>query len=133
MRSLILLVPFMLASFACKKDKNAHPDGLNEHFRGEAYTQQNDLKADLTNMYLSFYDGSRFDFVVKSPNSNDEIRIEGNKFYTHGADSIFFYGIEVASSSLIQGYSYKFTGDSLVMIRKISAAHSKQIRLKRTR
>ncbi|MBO9152355.1 hypothetical protein ACFOTA_09070 [Chitinophaga sp. GCM10012297] len=133
MRSLILFVPITLLLFACKKDKKTRPDGLNGQFQGVAFTLQNDLKADLTDMYLTFHDGDKFDFIVKLPGSTAELRVEGNLYYTRGSDSVFFHGIEPASSSLVQAYKYQFKGDSLVMIREVSPGYSKQIRLRHVR
>lgn len=123
----------MLLLFACKKDKKLRPDGLNGQFQGVTYRQQNDLKADITDMYLTFRDGDKFDFILKLPGTSADLRIEGNTYYTRGADSVFFHGIEPLSSLSVQPYKYQFKGDSLVMVREISAGYSVQIRLRQVR
>ncbi|RPD38665.1 hypothetical protein [Chitinophaga barathri] len=136
MRSLVLLLLSTLLLFACKKNKkDINPDAPfgDYHYQGITYTLQGDLKRDILDIYLSFHDGDKYDFIQKIPASDNELKMEGQRYYTVGADSIYFHGIEMASSSTVQGYRYTIKGDSMIMIRTVTPSFSRQIRVRRVR
>lgn len=135
MRSLILLLLPTLLLFACKKKKDANPNFpvSDGHYQGVTYTLQGDLKRDIFDIYLSFHDNDKYDFIQKLPTSSTELKMDGQKYYTVGTDSIYFHGLEPTSSAVVVGYRYTIKGDSLIMIRTVSANFSRQVRVRRVR